>query len=109
MNELDKIKVATDKPFSLDDIKVAKDKPLSIDNIPVVTDEDMSQVIDNKIDSTPSTDIPLQSELSVIEQAYLQHLKGQGYPDPKAKGILQTIQEWGKKGIETPLQSKFGT
>ena len=108
MSELDKIKVAKDKPFSLDSIKVAKDKPFSVDDIPVATDEDMQQGVDNKIQTMQPTSSPLQFELSLPEQVFQQHLKGQGYPDPKARGILQTIQEWGKKGIETPLQSKLG-
>jgi len=101
---IDDIQVAKDKPFSIDNIKVTKDKPFSIDNIKVATDEDMGQIIDNKLDNTPSTSLPLQSELSLPEQIYQQHLKGQGYPDPKAKGILQLTREmfqwWGKKEWE---------
>ena len=101
---IDDIQVAKDKPFSIDNIKVTKDKPFSIDNIKVATDEDMGQIIDNKLDNTPSTDIPLQSELTLPEQIYQQHLKGQGYPGPKMKGILQLTREmfqwWGKKEWE---------
>ncbi len=64
--------------------------------------------VQNRIDSMPSTPPPLQSELSLPEKVFQQHLKGQGYPDPKAKGILEGIANFGKKGIESPLQSQYG-
>ena len=70
--------------------------------------EVLDQRVSDKLQTMPAEQTPLQSELSLPEQIYQQHLKGQGYPDPKAKGMLQTIQEFGKKGIETPLQSSLG-